>query len=201
MAPPLQRAPQPAPGFVGAVRYRVGQFARGLQATLRPSLLPEERVQVEQALPPTAVSLFYALPGDAQRHSLAVLQTLVQQGEVSCDLAAAALLHDVGKLQAQRAGAPTGLWTRGPLVLAAAFAPQRLARAARANPHAGWRYTLWVQQEHARLGAEMARSAGCSEATCSLILRHGDALPTAGHEALPAAERELRLLQWADNRN
>lgn len=201
MSPQLRPAPQPAPGFVGAVRYRVGQFARGLQATLHPALLPEEREQVERALPSAAVSLFFALPGDAQRHSLAVLQTLAQRGEVSRDLAAAALLHDVGKLQAQRAGAPTGLWTRGPLVLAAALAPQRLARAARANPHPGWRYTLWVQQEHARLGAEMARNAGCSEATCSLILHHGDAASVGRQNALTQAECELRLLQWADNRN
>lgn len=198
--PDAMPEPGPAPGSARRVRYRVSQFARGLQATLRPGLAPGEAELVAQKLPPAAVSLFAALPGDAQRHSLNVLQTLAQGGEVSADLAAAALLHDVGKLEAARAGAPIGLWLRGPLVLAAALAPAQLARAARATPAAGWRYTLWVQLEHARLGAQLARAAGCSEATCRLILHHADA-PLSPVQASSQHDLELRRLQWADNSN
>jgi hypothetical protein len=200
-------------GFAARARYRLRQFRRGLLATLRPAISATEMEKVRHLLPAGAFSLFAALPPDAQRHSLNVLQTLAEAGPVEDDLAAAALLHDVGKLEARRAGAPIGLWLRGPLVLAEATLADRLANAARNNAQAGWRYTVWVHLHHAAIGAEWAAHAGCSPRSVWLILHHGDApasgsvttSPPARHAPHPSPETgwldDLRLLQWADNQN
>lgn len=170
--------------------YRVGQFFRGFAA----QVTPDEIVAAARRLPPGGVTLFLQMPDDAQRHSLNVLATLEAEGDVSDDLAAAALLHDVGKVAAQ---GRISLWTRGPLVLLEAFAPGLTAELAR--PTTGWRYALWVQQHHPAIGAAWAQQGQCSDLTCRLIARHQEHLPppsTADDET-----RLLRRLQHADGIN
>ncbi len=129
---------------------------------------------VRAVLSPAQVALFERMPGDAQDHSLRVLATLQGQGDVASDLAAAALLHDVGKVAALDSGAYLGLWLRGPMVVAEALAPGLLARLADARPSASMRYALYVQQQHAAIGAQWAREAGCTPLTCWLIEHHQD---------------------------
>lgn len=171
--------------------YRVRQFWQGWRARVRPEELAEAAVY----LPPAAGVRFQQLPRDAQRHSLNVLQTLQQQGPLSPDLAAAALLHDVGKLAADETGLRINLWVRGPLVLLEQVAPHLLTRWA---APAGWRYVLYVHLMHPTIGAQWAKTWGCTPLTCWLIEHHQDQVAA---EPSNEAERLLLLLQWADSAN
>ncbi len=95
------------------VRYRVRQFVRGVSAQVSD----QDRAAAVALLPADAAAHFLRLPIDAQHHSLNVLFALRQRGFDDPDLAAAALLHDVGKLATEEAGIRTNVWLRGPLVL------------------------------------------------------------------------------------
>ena len=185
------------------IRYRVGQFWHGLQA----SVAPGERCQIAAILTPAALDLFDRMPVDAQRHSLNVLQTLRSAGHAQADLWVAALLHDVGKLAAEEAGVRLGLWLRGPLVLAEAVAPAFVRRLAVHHPDGGWRYALHVHLEHPRIGSDWAQAAGCSALTCWLIEHHQDAGVSQASPGAPsdlpdgAPSQLLVALQWADGQN
>jgi hypothetical protein len=171
--------------------YRIRQFLGGFRATVTP----EEMQEAARILPPAANDLFRRMPADARRHSLNVLHSLQAQGEVGNDLAAAALLHDAGKLAADDAGAPITLWKRGPLVLLEALAPRKMERLASADPATGWRYAVHVHCEHPAIGALWAQECGCSPLTCRLIAAHQQRIVS-----LPDAElAQLRRLQAADN--
>lgn len=174
--------------------YRLRQFWNGWFAALTPAEVSAALVY----LPAAAQGRFRTLPTDAQRHSLNVLQTLQAHGPVDEHLAAAALLHDIGKLAADEAGVRINLWVRGPLVVLEKVAPQLLIRLASADVAYGWRYLLYVHLMHPTIGAQWAKAWGCTPLTCWLIEHHQDHLATA-----PATEAEqyLLLLQWADNRN
>ncbi|MBX3014534.1 MAG: HD domain-containing protein [Caldilineaceae bacterium] len=175
-------------------RYRIHQFWAGWRATVHQQELADALVY----LPAKAGEQFRQLPVDAQRHSLNVLHLLRQAGSISPDLAAAALLHDVGKLAAAQAGVAITLWVRGPLVLLARLAPHWLERWASPHHTHGWRYALYVHQMHPQIGAEWAAAWGCSPLTCWLIEHHQDDLPM---EPESQAGQLLRLLQWADGEN
>ena len=90
--------------------YRLRQFWNGWFAALTPAEVSAALLY----LPAAAQVRFRTLPTDAQRHSLNVLQTLQVRGPVDEPLAAAALLHDIGKLAADEAGMRINLWVRGP---------------------------------------------------------------------------------------
>lgn len=169
--------------------YRVRQFWWALTARIRE----EDRVLVTRILPPEAQALFWRMaPGD-QRHSLAVLRTLLAWGETHPALLRAALLHDVGK-----AATPLTPWERALIVLGEAMG---------ARP-AGLRWPLlrcWVErarryQAHPEIGAAWALEAGCDPLTVALIRRHQEVLGPPG----PAEDLETRLLrrlQQADRMN
>ncbi len=207
---PLRRSSvEKAASQAARVRYRVQQFVRGFRAKVDA----DEQAAALALLPETAWPLFTAMPLDARRHSLNVLATLKTAGYEDPDLAAAALLHDMGKIAAQEAGLSINLWMRGPLVMTEAVAPDFLRAQARSEPNAGWRYAIHVHLEHPAIGAERARAAGCSELTCWLIAHHQDNL-VAGQgleeaesaadtqEAVEAYRRNLLVvLQWADGLN
>lgn len=176
--------------------YRVSQFFAGWRAVLSPPA-PERAAGVLTA---QAAALFQRMPADAQAHSLRVLQSLQETGDVPGDLAVAALLHDVGKVAARDAGAYLGLWLRGPIVLVEAWRPALLLRWASATPAPTLRYALYVQLVHPQIGAVWARQAGCSELACWLIEHHQNKMP--GVDSPPAgALALLTRLQWADGRN
>jgi len=155
---------------------------------------------------------FRQMPVDAQRHSLNVLSSLQGAGWDDADLAAAALLDDVGKLAAAKAGLRFNAWVRTALVLMEAFAPGLAARLGVEDAKGGWRYLLHVHLTHARIGARWAEADGCSPLTCWLIAHHQDktgqadaVLNSPGSPAPQrAAEERMRLLtalQWADSQN
>lgn len=173
--------------------YRLRQFGQGLFAQVRA----EELQAIEPLLPPAAFALFCRLPRDAQRHSLNVLHDLQQRTPLHPDLVVAALLHDVGKLAADEAGVSINLWLRGPLVLLKALAPALFQRLQSPTPASGWHYALYVNETHPQIGAQWARSAGCSELACWLIEEH------QVQQSEQVGEKHLLLskLQWADARN
>ena len=184
-----------APTLFMRARYRVGQFLRGFRAAVTPADL----ASVGDLLTPAAAALFLRMPTDAQAHSLRVLHDLQAGGEVPPDLAAAALLHDVGKVAADDAGAYLGLWLRGPLVLLEAWRPQWLAAWASPVPAPTLRYALHVHLHHPQIGAQWAAEAGCTPLTCRLIAHHQD----KNLEAIQDTQllHDLARLQWADGRN
>jgi hypothetical protein len=132
------------------------------------------------------MELFQQMPPNDQRHGLAVMQALQAQGHSDRDLLAAALLHDAGKVGVLR------LWHRVAVVLLRAFWPALLDWLAR-DGAPGWRYPLYVQRIHAQRGAELARAAGCSARTATLIARHEADREVAPDDAL------LDALQAADS--
>jgi len=172
--------------------WRIRQFVRGLFAHVDA----DEMLVVSRTLPKAALCRFCEMPLDGQRHSLNVLYDIQAAGWHDPDLAAAALLHDVGKVAGNAAGIALSPWLRGPLVLL--NAPAKMAELASDDPATGWRYLLHVHQEHPAIGAAWAGADGCSELTGWLIAHHQD---KADHKPADKREELLALLQWADNRN
>ncbi|MDE0196585.1 MAG: hypothetical protein OXK78_00225 [Caldilineaceae bacterium] len=195
-------------GSGGRIWRRIRQFVRGVTA----SVSAEELQRAAQLLPPAGLARFRQMPVDAQRHSLNVLSSLQGAGWDDPDLAAAALLHDAGKLAAVKAGLTFNAWVRTALVLVDAFAPGLAGRLGTEDVKGGWRYLLHVHLTHARIGARWAEADGCSPLTCWLIAHHQDktgqaetvlASPSGPERQRAAEERKrlLRALQWADSQN
>jgi len=178
------------------IARRVRQFMRGVKATVSA----EELQAAVAFLPPSGLERFRQMPVDAQRHSLNVLTTLQHAGWHDPHLAAAALLHDSGKVAAAAAGLTFNAWIRSALVLMDAVAPGLSARLAVDDTYGGWRYLLHVHLEHPRIGADWAEADGCSPLTCWLIAHHQE---KAGRrqESNEHRARLLTALQWADGNN
>lgn len=199
------------PERTSRILRRVRQFARGITA----SVSAEELQQAARFLPPAGLARFRQMPVDAQRHSLNVLRSLQGAGWHDFDLAAAALLHDAGKLAAAEAGLTFNAWVRTALVLLDALAPGLVLRLTVDDAAGGWRYLLHVHLAHPCIGARWAEEDGCSPLTCWLIAHHQDkaALSDSSFEkprwgeggARQEAEEEqmrlLKALQWADCQN
>lgn len=175
----MQRRP-----WLQRVWRRVRQVYLGWGRPLSTAELEE----VARWLPPAAFALWRGQSRRDQRHALRVFRRLQRWGYTHPALLAAALLHDVGKTRAR-----LRLWHRVAWVLVQALWPRAAARLAQPS---GWRYPFWVLAEHPRLGAALAREAGCDEETVWLIAHHQDRHPPT--DARRAAL--LRLLQLADEK-
>ncbi|MFN8638622.1 MAG: HD domain-containing protein [Dehalococcoidia bacterium] len=148
---------------VARVRYRVGQVTRGLHTTLGPS----EVQRIRELLSPVELAMFAAMRPRDRRHSFEVLRWLeVTSGSVrpSHELAAAALLHDVGK-------GPLELWDRVGFVLLMALSP-RLVDVLAAPRGLACRRALWRLRHHAALGAARLREGGTSLRVVALVEGH-----------------------------
>lgn len=171
------------------VRYRVRQFALALGASVNP----ERTDPLKEYLEAPQLELFHRMDRVDQYHGLAVFRALREAGETETSLLQAALLHDVGKTMG-----PVRIWHRVVAVLVNALAPQLWERMD-AEPGARL-YPLYVHREHASLGAELARRAGCSPEVVWLIAHHEDRPP----RSLGGSTRESELLaalQAADEVN
>ena len=169
--------------------YRVSQFFRALVARV-----PKRELDLlSEYLTPSQLELFRRMPRCDQRHGLDVFHALRKEGYHDHHLLAAALLHDVGKIDGR-----LQLWHRVLVVLIKAFWPQLLDRLARREPRS-WRYPFYVHQHHPELGAELARAAGCSPVTVELIRRHQD--PLASSPLRTHQDELLVALQKADGVN
>ena len=150
------------------VLYRLRQFWRTLTAQ---SVSPE----LEQALTllnPQQKALFDQLQPGEKAHAFEMVRKLIEQGEHQPDLLVAAMLHDVGKIHY-----PLHPVERAVVVLVKALSPVLACRWAglpaggwEALP--GWRKAFVLAEHHAAWGAELARQAGVSPLTESLIREH-----------------------------
>jgi len=164
--------------------YRASQF---MQALFAHPAAAEAQLAAEH-LPPALQPLFHTLSRAEQSHSVALLRSLLQQGQCDPDLLAAALLHDVGKTRA-----PLRLFDRVLVVLAQRFAPA-LAGAWSEGAPRGWSRPFVVAARHADWGGDILEQAGASPRLVAMVRRHHTPQPTRGTEA----DRLLAALQAAD---
>ena len=157
---------------------------RQLWAAWTARVSEADLVEADAHLPPAARALFRRMPRDGQAHALKVLRDLKRAGHSQPALLAAALLHDAGKSAARIRPLHRSIF-----VAIEYFAPACLARLRWAP--------LAAQRDHARVGAEWARAAGCDGLTASLIARH----PEQVNRAVSEEDRLLKALQAVDDRN
>jgi len=145
---------------------------------------------VTSVLDEPALMLFEQMSPADQAHACRVLEVLQASGPISCDLAQAALLHDVGKAQAG-----LSIFYRTWIILLRRIAPGWLVKLS-ANPGSAWQRPFYFQARHARDGARLAQMAGCGQRTVWLI-EHHDLPPGNGIDMI--IDTELQALQAADD--
>lgn len=166
------------------------QGVRALTAFARPV----DDALAQAYLTPAQFTLFKQLNRSEQLHSLRVLRAVrTQDAHTPPDLAAAALLHDVGK-----ARFPLRVWQKTLVVLARNFTPALYRRWAHGSPRHFWTRGFVVNRDHPRWGADMVAAAGGSDVLVWLVAHHADDLDK--HAAHPHAAL-LRRLKAADDAN
>ncbi len=154
---------------------------------------PVDRHLAAAFLTPELFALFNRLQRSEQLHSLNVLRVVLSQGPTPPDLAAAALLHDVGKIRCRLA-----VWQKTLAVLVRAFAPRLYRRWADGDPAQRWNQPFAVAVHHPAWGAELLAAAGASDTLVWLVAHHADdPARWAQHPNLYLLQR----LQWADDAN
>lgn len=165
------------------------QGLRALTAFARPVDL----ALASRFLDAAQLALFQQMKRSEQQHSLAVLRTLMADGDDSHDLAVAALLHDVGKTRY-----PLAVWMKTATVLLKAFLPRLARRWADGNPRNWLQRGLVVSKHHPVWSAELVAQTGASEQTLWLIRNHQSrAAAFVSHPDGPLLQR----LQRADDAN
>jgi hypothetical protein len=157
--------------------YRSRQFF----AALRPRIDPSLRDEAFGLLIEPQRRLFESMTRRDQQHCLDVYRRLRAADHDDLDLLTAALLHDAGK-------GPIALWHRVAFVLLDGAAPALLRRVARPGDGASWRATMYRCLHHEALGAQLARAAGSSERTATLIRGEGPSEDDRALVALHAAD-------------
>ena len=167
---------------MGALR----RLRQGLNALLAFAQ-PVDYALVAQHLTPALQDCFALLRRSEQLHSLRVLRALQAQGAVPPELAAAALLHDVGKTRW-----PFPLWQRVLVVLLPLLAPALAARLARGDEANLLARPFIIEEQHPAWGAQLARAAGADERVAALIEHHAQP---------PGDDELLARLRYADEHN
>lgn len=171
------------------VSYRVGQFWNALTAVPEQPALTE----ISGILSPQLMALFTQMQPAEQAHSLSVYCKIRSAGLENKDLWVAALLHDVGKVKF-----PLNLWERVEIVLFNKIAPEKAHNWGLAQP-AGWRKPFVVAVQHPDWGADLAKQAGASPLTVSLIRRHQEHAVEIGDNSDRLENQLLKQLQIYDN--
>lgn len=140
------------------------------------ALLPRRPRDLDQILAVTLTSgqaaAFRDLTPHDQAHLCRVYLFLRHRGVVDEDLLVAALLHDLGKVDAS---GRVRLIDRIAKVILGRIAPRVWRRLAR-SPAPRWRRGMALAAHHPAIGAERAAALGCSPRTCWLIAHHEDDL-------------------------
>ena len=170
------------------VRYRIGQFLRALS----PLVPARDRALAAAVLAPAQCAAFRRMAPADQRHAVRVLRLLVREGARDADLLTAALLHDLGKVDAAGAG-QVRLPHRVARVVLERLWPAAWDRAS-ARPRRGPLHGCYLLRYHPALGAAWAARLGCSPRACALIAAH------QGGEVAPDLREALRQLRRADER-
>ncbi len=179
--------------LIGRAPYRVGQLGRALV----PWVAARDRALAAALLSPTQYAAFLLMTPTDQRHAARVARALLAEGWRDPDLLVAALLHDLGKVDAVGLGR-VRVPHRVGKVLLARYAPRYWQRAS-ARPHRGPLRGYYLLRHHPRLGADWAARLGVSDRSCALIAAHQGDDATDEHGATFA--RELVSLRAADERS
>jgi len=158
--------------------YRIRQFRLAAFGPWQPV----SDTSLSLFLSPQLISLFRRMTPSEQAHSFSVLQRLQAAGHQDQDLLAAALLHDIGKVNLS-----LSLWDRSLVVLGKRFFPRRIDRWSSGKP-AGWRRPFVVAVHHPAWGADLVAAAGASPRSVDLVRRHQEA--DAGDDPWLAALRQ-----------
>ena len=165
---------------VQPVLHRVGQFWRHSSARVTST----ETARAKEILGPQLAPFFLALPMNDQRHGLDVLKTLDDGAPAPALLRQAALLHDMGKVEAHFSVAERSL-----TVFLARVAPAVLAALLDVRP--GFRRRFQTYRDHASVGAARLRAAGAAD-LAAVVEEH--------HAVSPELDVTRRLRE-ADSRN
>ncbi len=170
------------------IAYRLRQ----LVANLTAGPLPEDvRREVGELLTEREQALFDGYTHADQAHAIRVLHCLRDAGYNQPDLLAAALLHDIGKIQC-----PLSVWDRTVIVVGSALWPRKAAEWGRGSLDSR-RRPFVARAQHPQWGAQLATDAGSRPAVIDLIRRHQEKHDPIGN----ANDRLLAQLQWADDQS
>jgi hypothetical protein len=140
---------------------------------------PEDEAWACSSLLDGELVLWDRMSGPDRRHAVGVAREtvrLLEPGSPPREVVAAALLHDVGKVESD-----LGTFARVGVTLAAMGAGRnRLVQwssAAPAGPRPSWRARIGMYLAHDRLGAELLQHAGSNELTSTWAREHH--LPSA----------------------
>lgn len=172
-----------------AASHRIRQGVRALFAFSRPV----DYALAGQYLSPPLLALFRQMRRSEQQHSLNVLRGLLAEGNVSSDLAVAALLHDIGKTRY-----PLMIWQKTLPVLVGIVSKSLVRRWSDGDPRNPFLRPFVVYVHHPAWSAELIAAAGASERAVWLARHHQDAL--SQWQTHPDREL-LRRLQQADDLN
>jgi hypothetical protein len=170
--------------------YRVRQGLRALFAWVYPLDADSAQTWLSAA----ELALFARLQRGEQIHSLKVLADILSgAGTPPRALAAAALLHDVGKIRY-----PLRVWQKTLVVLTRAALPRLYGRLAAGDPGHWLARPFVVYAQHPTWSAEYAAAAGSDPDTIWLCAHHADpAERWREHRLYPLLVR----LQQADDSN
>lgn len=153
--------------------YRAGQFLSGLWPVVswRDTELARERLE------PPAFATFQRMPPTDRRHAARLCRRVLELRPGDDDLAVAALLHDIGKLDRTGHGR-VRLAHRVLHILLPSIAPG-IWRMVSARPGRGPWHGFYLLRHHAELSATWARQLGISARACALIAAHENGPPAA----------------------
>ena len=145
-----------------------GHLARRFFGSLRPGGPPEnDRAWVEDVLSDAEYGLWVRMYGPDRRHSVAVAREVERRlgNEATPPVLAAALLHDVGKIDAD-----LGTWGRVVATLSAKVAGPETARLWIKS--SGFTRRVGLYLHHPEIGADMLELAGSDALTVSWAEEH-----------------------------